>query len=100
MSMRASTSSPSKEILPKMGESLVEYQQNRTGDPWRHVRAKLFADDEQMANLMRVALRAEVGVPFQDASDRLLSRAIAAFRDKNLTKPLLSEFIDRGMKWW
>ena len=87
-------------ILPRKGESLVEYQQNRTADPWRHVRVRLFADDEQMANLMRVALRAEVSTPFQSGSDRVLDRAIAAFRDENLTKPLFSEFIDRGMKWW
>ena len=83
-----------------MGESLVEYQQNRTDDKWRHVRSKLFADDEQMANLMRVALRSEAAIPFQDGVDSLLDRAFAAFRDENLTKPLFSEFIDRSMQWW
>ncbi len=86
-------------ILPAKGESLAEYQQNRTDDPWRHVRTTLFADEEQMHNLIQQAALQRVSGMLRGYAEDVLERRIAAFRDTNLTKPLFSEFIDRDMSW-
>ena len=88
-----------QDVLPRKEESLGDYQNRRTNDPWRHERVKLFADDKQMANLIRAVSVSQLWPGTREGAARIIQRSFVAFRYENPTKPLFSEFIDRDMVW-
>ena len=84
-------------LLPQAGESLYDYELRLSDDPCTPARARIFADDELMGNVIAQGYIQRTSPALRGYTPWIVTE-FYAFRDKNVTKPLFLQFINCGVR--
>ena len=84
------------DVLPRVDESLHEYNQRLASDPCTLTRTIVFADDELMTLLIVVSFESLVSPSTRQAMTRITMREIYAFRDSDPTRPLIYYILEKA----
>ena len=87
-------------LLPQARESLYDYELRLADDPCTPARARIFADDELMGNMIAQGHIQGTHPAFRKHARDRWPREFDKFRYENPTKPVFLRFVDCGLNWY